>query len=44
VQHDAEYSQRIESNIEHINNSSLWLDLTIMVGTLGVMIGKNACC
>jgi len=34
--------QRIEADIEYINNWSLWLDLTILVRTLGELTGKNA--
>lgn len=34
--------QRIEADIEYINNWSLWLDLSILVRTLGVLTGKNA--
>ncbi len=34
--------QRIEADIEYINNWSLWLDLTILVRTLGALVGKNA--
>ena len=34
--------QRIEADIEYINNWSLWLDLTILVRTLGAFGGKNA--
>ncbi|MEZ5645336.1 MAG: undecaprenyl-phosphate glucose phosphotransferase [Burkholderiaceae bacterium] len=34
--------QRIEADIEYINNWSLWLDLTILVRTLGALTGKNA--
>lgn len=33
--------QRIEADIEYINNWSLWLDLTILVRTLGVLTGKD---
>jgi lipopolysaccharide/colanic/teichoic acid biosynthesis glycosyltransferase len=32
----------VESDIEYINNGSLWLDLTILVRTLGALTGKNA--
>ena len=34
--------QRIEADIEYINSWSLWLDLTILVRTLGALVGKNA--
>lgn len=34
--------QRIEADIEYINNWSLWLDLIILVRTLGALTGKNA--
>jgi len=34
--------QRVEADIEYINNWSLWLDLTILVRTLGALTGKNA--
>lgn len=34
--------QRIESDIEYINNWSVWLDLTILFRTLGALTGKNA--
>lgn len=34
--------QRIEADIEYINNWSVWLDLTILVRTLGALTGKNA--
>lgn len=34
--------QRIEADIEYINNWSLWLDLTILIRTLGALTGKNA--
>ena len=34
--------QRIEADIEYINNWSLWLDVTILVRTLGALTGKNA--
>ncbi|HMN92021.1 MAG TPA: undecaprenyl-phosphate glucose phosphotransferase [Hydrogenophaga sp.] len=34
--------QRIEADIEYINNWSLWLDLSILVRTLGALTGKNA--
>lgn len=34
--------QRIESDIEYINHWSIWLDLTILVRTLGAFTGKNA--
>ena len=37
-----ELQQRIEADIEYINNWSLWLDLTILVRTLGALTGKNA--
>jgi putative colanic acid biosysnthesis UDP-glucose lipid carrier transferase len=34
--------QRVESDIEYINNWSLWLDLTILVRTTGAFTGKTA--
>lgn len=34
--------QRIEADIEYINNWSVWLDLTILVRTVGALTGKNA--
>ncbi len=34
--------QRIESDIEYINNWSLWLDLSILVRTTAVFTGKHA--
>lgn len=34
--------QRVESDIEYINQWSIWLDLTILVRTLGAFTGKNA--
>ena len=34
--------QRIESDIEYINNWSLWLDLFILLRTFGALTGKNA--
>jgi putative colanic acid biosysnthesis UDP-glucose lipid carrier transferase len=34
--------QRVESDIEYINNWSLWLDLTILVRTTSAFTGKNA--
>ncbi len=34
--------QRIEADIEYINNWSLWLDLVILVRTLGALTGRNA--
>lgn len=34
--------QRIESDIEYINNWSVWLDLTILLRTLKSLTGKNA--
>lgn len=34
--------QRIESDIEYINNWSVWLDLSILLRTVKVFTGKNA--
>ena len=34
--------QRIESDIEYINNWSLWLDISILLRTFGALRGKNA--
>lgn len=34
--------QRVEADIEYINNWSLWLDLVILVRTLGALTGRNA--
>lgn len=34
--------ERIESDIEYINNWSLWLDVSILLRTLGALTGKNA--
>ena len=34
--------QRVESDIEYINNWSLWLDLTILVRTTAAFTGKSA--
>lgn len=34
--------QRVESDIEYINNWSLWLDFTILLRTLGALTGRNA--
>lgn len=34
--------QRIESDIEYINNWSVWLDLTILLRTVTAFTGKNA--
>lgn len=34
--------QRIEADIEYINNWSLWLDLSILLRTFGALTGKNA--
>ena len=34
--------QRVESDIEYINDWSLWLDLTILLRTTTALIGKNA--
>ncbi len=38
----ARMQQRIEADIEYINNWSLWLDLIILVRTLGALTGRNA--
>lgn len=34
--------QRVEADIEYINNWSLWLDFTILLRTLGALTGKSA--
>lgn len=34
--------ERIEADIEYINNWSLWLDISILLRTLGALTGKNA--
>lgn len=34
--------QRIEADIEYINNWSIWLDLGILIRTLGALTGRNA--
>lgn len=34
--------QRVESDIEYINNWSLWLDFIILLRTLGALTGRNA--
>jgi putative colanic acid biosynthesis UDP-glucose lipid carrier transferase len=34
--------QRIEADIEYINNWSLWLDFTILLRTIGALTGKTA--
>lgn len=34
--------ERIEADIEYINNWSLWLDFSILLRTLGALTGKNA--
>ena len=34
--------QRVEADIEYINNWSLWLDLTILLRTVGALTGRNA--
>lgn len=34
--------QRVECDIEYINHWSLWLDMTILLRTLGALVGKNA--
>jgi putative colanic acid biosynthesis UDP-glucose lipid carrier transferase len=33
---------RIESDIEYINNWSIWLDLSILLRTTRVLTGQNA--
>lgn len=38
----AQMQQRVEADIEYINNWSLWLDFTILLRTLGAMTGRNA--
>lgn len=38
----AQMAQRVESDIEYINNWSLWLDMTILLRTFGAFMGKNA--
>lgn len=35
-------AQRIEADIEYINNWSVWLDLAIILRTIGALTGKNA--
>lgn len=35
-------AQRIEADIEYINNWSVWLDLAIILRTMGALTGKNA--
>ncbi|HEX8981105.1 MAG TPA: undecaprenyl-phosphate glucose phosphotransferase [Parasulfuritortus sp.] len=35
-------AQRIEADIEYINNWSVWLDLAIIMRTMGALTGKNA--
>ncbi|MCU0763182.1 MAG: undecaprenyl-phosphate glucose phosphotransferase [Hydrogenophaga sp.] len=34
--------QRVEADIEYINNWSLWLDFTILLRTVGALTGRNA--
>jgi putative colanic acid biosynthesis UDP-glucose lipid carrier transferase len=34
--------QRVESDIEYINNWSLWLDFTILLRTILALTGKSA--
>ncbi|CAI3803222.1 UDP-glucose:undecaprenyl-phosphate glucose-1-phosphate transferase [compost metagenome] len=34
--------QRVDSDIEYINNWSLWLDFVILVRTLNAFTGKQA--
>lgn len=34
--------QRVEADIEYINNWSLWLDITILLRTVGALTGRNA--
>jgi putative colanic acid biosynthesis UDP-glucose lipid carrier transferase len=34
--------QRVEADIEYINNWSLWLDFTILLRTLGALTGRSA--
>lgn len=34
--------QRVEADIEYINNWSLWMDFSILLRTLGALTGRNA--
>jgi len=34
--------QRVESDIEYINNWSIWLDLVILLRTVAVLKGETA--
>nr|MBP8185030.1 sugar transferase [Pseudomonas sp.] len=34
--------QRVESDIEYINNWSLWLDFVILLRTVSALVGKRA--
>ena len=38
----ASMQRRIEADIEYINNWSIWLDLSILIRTVGALTGKNA--
>ncbi|MDO8903176.1 undecaprenyl-phosphate glucose phosphotransferase [Hydrogenophaga sp.] len=40
--HIEQMQQRVEADIEYINNWSLWLDFTILLRTLGALTGRNA--
>jgi putative colanic acid biosynthesis UDP-glucose lipid carrier transferase len=39
---DEQMQQRVEADIEYINNWSLWLDFTILLRTVGALTGRNA--